>query len=240
MQESIFSDSTGRSDDESINPSFWLDEKEEQFRKQDILNRAMIELTNGNFTPIVSTLNTPLSDLGKRQRSYYIAKGTELIKESLAVLVPGQENELLNEIHAKVRLPTTVCRTPQQDTMVMSLIAAYEEASGWQTKKQILSLFCNDFTKDELIVMVPGLSKWKIDQARLHTTQVGAGMPAEEKTIHRTRLQPAQTDHFHDFISQPAYLQGVAFGTRTLKLEDGSKIVIPAAIRTVIPSRIIS
>ena len=150
MQESIFSDSTGRSDDESINPSFWLDEKEEQFRKQDILNRAMIELTNGNFTPIVSTLNTPLSDLGKRQRSYYIAKGTELIKESLAVLVPGQENELLNEIHAKVRLPTTVCRTPQQDTMVMSLIAAYEEASGWQTKKQILSLFCNDFIKDEL------------------------------------------------------------------------------------------
>ena len=93
----------------------------------------MIELTNGNFTPIVSTLNTPLSDLGIRQRSYYIAKGTELIKESLAVLVPGQENELLNEIHAKVRLPTrtTVCRTPQQDTMVMSLIAAYEDASGW-------------------------------------------------------------------------------------------------------------
>ena len=66
MQESIFSDSTGRSDDESINPSFWLDEKEERSRQQDILNRAMIELTNGNFTPIVSTLNTPLSDLGKR------------------------------------------------------------------------------------------------------------------------------------------------------------------------------
>ena len=88
--------------------------------------------------------------------------------------------------------------------------------------------------------MVPGLSKWKIDQARLHTTQVGAGMSAEEKTIHGTRLQPAQTDHFLDFISQPAYLQDVAFGIRTLKLEDGSKIVIPAAIRTVIPSRIIS
>ena len=90
VQESIFSDSTGRSDNESINPGFWLDEKEEQSRQQDIFNRAMIELTNGNFTPIVSTLNTPLSDLGKRQRSYYIAKVTVLIKESLAVLVPGQ------------------------------------------------------------------------------------------------------------------------------------------------------
>ena len=42
-----------------------------------------------------------------------------------------------------------------------------------------------------------------------------------------------------DFISQPAYLQDVAFGTKKLRLETGEEIVTSAAVRTVIPSRII-
>ena len=54
------------------------------------------------------------------------------------------------------------------------------------------------------------------------------------------RLDPAKTDHFLAFITQPSYLQDVAFGTKTLKLDSGEKLLIPAAIRTVIPSRIIS
>ena len=41
------------------------------------------------------------------------------------------------------------------------------------------------------------------------------------------------------FISQPAYLQDVAFGTKKLRLESGEEIVTSAAVRTVIPSRII-
>ena len=42
-----------------------------------------------------------------------------------------------------------------------------------------------------------------------------------------------------DFISQPAYLQDVAFRTKKLRLETGEEIVTSAAVRTVIPSRII-
>ena len=61
----------------------------------------------------------------------------------------------------------------------------------------------------------------------------------DRKSIYRTRSDPVQTDRFLDFISQPTYLQDVAFGTKKLRLESGEEIVTSAAVRTVIPSRII-
>ena len=53
------------------------------------------------------------------------------------------------------------------------LIKAYYQAESWQTKRQILSLFVNDFSRRELQTLIPGLTKWRIDQARQHATQAG-------------------------------------------------------------------
>ena len=41
------------------------------------------------------------------------------------------------------------------------------------------------------------------------------------------------------FISRPEMVQDVAFGTKTLKLDSGDSIIIPAVVRTMIPSRLI-
>lgn len=49
-----------------------------------------------------------------------------------------------------------------------------------------------------------------------------------------------KVDHFINYISRPDLLQDVAFGTKTLKLDSGERIVIHAIIRTLIPSRIIT
>jgi len=59
--------------------------------------------------------------------------------------------------------------------LVDILVKAYEQAGHWQTKRQILSLFADDFSRAELQEMIPGLSKWRIDQARQHATEVGKG-----------------------------------------------------------------
>ena len=88
--------------------------------------------------------------------------------------------------------------------------------------------------------MIPGLTKWRVDQARCHATDVGEGQPLLEKPIFRIRLDPAKTDHFIDYISRPCFLQDVAYGTRKLKLDSGGHAVIPAVIRILIPSRIIA
>ena len=87
--------------------------------------------------------------------------------------------------------------------------------------------------------MIPFLSTWRIDQARDHATKTGRGQPVEERQIFRTRIDSTKVDHFLDFISRPELLQDVAFGTKTLRLDSGERITIPAAVRKLIPSRII-
>ena len=119
------------------------------------------------------------------------------------------------------------------------LVKAHNEAPSWQTKRQILSLFANDFSRSELQKLIPGLSKWRIDQARDHATKIGRGQTVPEKKIFRRRIDNAKVDHFLDYISRPQLLQDVAFGTKTLRLDSGEKIIIPAVVRTLIPSRII-
>ena len=87
--------------------------------------------------------------------------------------------------------------------------------------------------------MIPGLSKWRFDQARQQATEAGKGHPLPEIPSFCTRIEPEKVDHFIEYISRPEFVQDVAFGTKTLKLDSGEKIITPAVIRTVIPSRII-
>ena len=88
--------------------------------------------------------------------------------------------------------------------------------------------------------MIPGLAKWRIDQARNYATETGKGQPILEKPIYRARIENAKVHHFLDYISRPELLQDVAFGTKTLKLDSGGGLsYIPAVVRTLIPSRII-
>ena len=96
-----------------------------------------------------------------------------------------------------------------------------------------------NFSRLELQKMMPGLSKWRIDQARNHATETGKGQPILEKLIYRARIENERVDHFLDYISRSELLQDVAFGSKTLKLDSGERVIIPAVVRTLIPSRII-
>ncbi len=82
--------------------------------------------------------------------------------------------------------------------LIDALIEAHNEAESWQKKRLILSLFANDFSRTELQSMIPGLSKWRIDQARSHATQAGKCQPISEKPVYRTRVENVKVDHFLD------------------------------------------
>ena len=89
--------------------------------------------------------------------------------------------------------------------------------------KKTLSLFANDFSRIKLQQMIPGLSKWCIDEARQHMIRRGKG-----QSIFCSRIDAAKVDRFLDFISRPDLLQDVTFGTKNLKLHSGEHIIIPA------------
>ena len=195
----------------------------------------------------MSTLNTSWDDISNTQQRYYIRKASEAITTTLSVIFPGQENEIWSALRQTQILlenqnsggSSKVKYFDQNSGVIDALVKAHNEAESWQTKRQILSLFANDFSRVELQQMIPGLSKWRIDQARQHVIHTGQGQPVPEQPIFRTRIDPAKVDHFLDFIARPDILQDVAFGTKKLKLDSGEHIIIPAVIRTLIPSRVI-
>ena len=194
----------------------------------------------------MSTLNASWVDISATQQKYYLRKAKETIAASLSVISPGQENELWQNIRQESSISDeqdgNSSKRKSFDTntgLIDVFIKAHNQVQSWQTKRQILSLFANDFSRAELQKLVPGLSKWRIDQARQHATRTGRGQPVLEQPIFRCRIDPVKIDHFIEYISRPELLQDVAFGTKTLKLDSGEKIIIPAVIRTLIPSRII-
>ena len=87
--------------------------------------------------------------------------------------------------------------------------------------------------------MIPGLSKWHIDQVHQHATGATKGQPIPEMPSFHTRIDREKVDHFIEYISRPEFVQEVVLATKTLKLDSGEKIITPGVIRTVIPSRII-
>ena len=79
-----------------------------------------------------------------------------------------------------------------ESDLIDALIESHNQVQLWQTKRQILSLFANDFSQLELKKMIPGLSKWRIDQGRNHATETGKGQPILVKPICRVRIENAR------------------------------------------------
>ena len=225
--------------------SIWVDEMEEQNSKRQKLNEAVHSISGGRYSLVLSTLNTTWDDVSDTQQRYYIRKAKETIATSLSVITAGQEELVWKALQMEILLDPNRGnqgkrkRSDPNSGLVDVLVKAYEQAGHWQTKRQILSLFADDFSRAELQEMISGLSKWRTDQARQHATEAGKGQPIPQIPSLCTRIEHAKVDHFIEYISRPEFVQDVAFGTKTLKLDLGEKINIPAVIRTVIPSRII-
>ena len=95
----------------------------------------------------------------------------------MSVITPGEEELVWMALQTEVLLDTN-------SGIVNILLKAYEQEGHWQTKRQILSLFADDFARAELQEVIHGLSKWRIDQVRQHATEAGKGQPLPEK-VHR-------------------------------------------------------
>ena len=121
---------------------------------------------------ILSTLNTTWDDISSTQQKYYQRKAKDTIMVASSVISPGQEEKLW----LAVRKEATIGSAQESSTrrksfdpsspLIDSLVKAYEQVTSWQTKRQILSIFANDFTRPELTNLIPSLTIWKIDQAR--------------------------------------------------------------------------
>ena len=188
--------------EEEIN--IWVDEMEEQNSKRQKLNEAVHGISGGRYSPVLSTLNTTWDAVSDTQQRYYIRKAKETIATSLSVIIPGQKGLVWKTLQMEILLDPNRGnqgkrkRFDPNSGLVDILVKAYEQAGNWQTKRQTLSLFADDFSRAELQEMIPGLSKWRIDQARQHATEAGKSHPIPEILRLRLHGRGFQSKRFHD------------------------------------------
>ena len=162
--------------------SIWSDEVQVQQEKRKVLNDTFQTLTDGQTSPILSTLNTTWDDISSTQQKYYQRKAKETIMAALSVISPGKEEKLWHAVRKEATIGSAQESSTRRKSfdpsspIIDSLVKAYEQATSWQTKRQIPSIFANDFTRPELTNLIPSLTKWKIDQARQHACDIGKGL----------------------------------------------------------------
>lgn len=202
------------------------------------LNNFLRVVHGRDLSPLRSQCSLSISDMAGSTIRYYKRKALESCETVLHCIAPGQSNALFDLM--KKDCTSSSCSSSKDGELINRLVMLYEESTSWPTKREILSLFVQDYTKAQLMTIIPGLSKWRIDEARRHAALFGPGRPLEVPEVHRLRLNPVKVDHFIDFISSPNYLQDVAFGTKTIKLSNGEAFEIPNVVRTVTTSRLVN
>ena len=70
-----------------------------------------------------------------------------------------------------------------EKTLLSRLITLYNEATSWHTRRQILSVSVSDYSKTELLSLIPGLTKWRIDKARKHALVASPGQVIEPPVL---------------------------------------------------------
>ena len=179
---------------------------------KDKFNEAFQRLTDNQFEPLKSQLNTPWKNLGKSARYYYSNKAKEAVLIVLGIIAPGQEEIVLSEISSK--------RSTKLDTdeITQQLIEAYHATSDKKTQLQILSLFVTNFTKQQLIQLIPSLTYSKIDSARKHAAVTGPGQMLNPPKVYRVRLSKPKSLHFLEYVAMPSISQvlGIWFSAASI------------------------
>ena len=129
------------------------------------------------------------------------------------------------------------------DVGLQTLTVAYQNAPTKSLRTQILSIYADRFSANELKRMhqpFENLSDRQIKKARAQAKSEGPGVPIEKIPRHRIHIQQRQLDHFLEFTMRPYYFQDVAYGTHTIELESVEEFVMPNMVRTVAKCTIIN
>lgn len=182
------------------------------------------------------------SDRTKRQ---YFNKTREVVALVIKLIYPDpgsvwkaiKDSESMNKKFGLV--PEERPLSPEESKYLRSLSEAYENASTWAAKRQILSLMADLASYKTLLTFIPGLTQYRVTEARRHKTFYGRGSQVPLIRHTKLRVNLCHLEHFINFITSSMIIQDLPFGEKSLKLECGNVIQIPNVIRVSISERII-
>ncbi|CAF1459393.1 unnamed protein product [Rotaria sordida] len=123
--------------------------------------------------------------------------------------------------------------------ILTSIAEAYNNASHWTIRRQILSIMAKDVTFSTIRIFIPDLTSHRFNMARRHADFEGKGAVVDDTRTPIIRYDDYQLEHFIEFIVSPHICTDLPFGEKQLHLSTGETLLIPLTIRNLAPQRII-
>ena len=179
-----------------------------------------------------------------RTRHVYVTKARDAVVAALEVIIPDDAGGLWEALKESGEVESALGVLsephPADDKYLKSLAEAYQNASSWDTRRQVLSVMANLVPYSLIQRYLPGITEYRVKTAREHGKKYGRGSAVLLSKSPRMRVNYAQLDDFLDFITTPHVVIDLPFGQRLLSLADGSLLETPNLIRTMIPERIVA
>ncbi|CAC5404615.1 unnamed protein product [Mytilus coruscus] len=164
-------------------------------RNFELLNTTLSSWSHGAVSPLRSNLPTPFIESADRTKRYYKRKAGQLISTLLDTIAPGQGDILLDAMSNEKK---STAETSSSEDITSTIVRLYNESTDTGYKVKILSIIVNKHSKSTLQGMIPGITVYRIDQARQHALLYGRG--SEEDLVHTTEKDK-------EWISQSWHMQ---------------------------------
>ena len=181
-------------------------------------------------------------DSSERTRQRQTRRATEIVATVLKSVTPDNAGELWRRIASSTAMNKAlgVSELSHSEHLYLEALAeAYQNATSWDTRRQVLSIMAGVGTFNDTSRYIPGLTRYRYSMANLHRSQFGRGAQVPQQPTTRIRVDLRQLDHFLGFITSPHLVQDLPFGQKHLKLSSGEVIQVPNVIRMMIPARVV-
>ena len=141
-----------------------------------------------------------------------------------------------------MKQPFTLASSGKEDAdlaLLESLVECYNNATQWDTRRQILSIMVDKVSFKSLQRLIPNLTHYHFKIAKQHLLLHGRGCSVPRPIQKRMYVSPEMIDHFICFITSQHIVQGLPFGQKHLSLSSGQVLEVPNVIRALIPERIV-
>ena len=96
---------------------------------------------------------------------------------------------------------------PSENAYLEALVEVYKNMSGWDTKRQVLSVMSGVASFAAIKKFIAELSRYRYHMATTHSLQYGRGIAVPKKPNLRMRVDRKQLDHFINFITSGHLIQ---------------------------------
>ena len=182
------------------------------------------------------------SDSSERTRQRQTRRATGIVATVLKSVTPDNAGDLWRRLASSTAMNKAlgVSELSHSEHLYLEALAeAYQNATSWDTRRQVLSIMAGVGTFNDISRYIPGLTRYRYSMANLHRSKFGRGAQVPQQPTTRIRVDLRQLDHFLGFITSPRLVQDLPFGQKHLKLSSDEVIQVPNVIRMMIPERVV-